>query len=280
MTLTSDATPKPILRFHLVDAGFVLLVCGLVAAVYGFTQDRIADGDGYPYDASSYMQMAKEVSGNRAIAAEKPFVYRIALPYLVGIFFPDRLLDGFRVLNLTFGAITLCILYAFLRRFTANNAVILAVSLVFVANPNGPFRFTYFSRAMTDTPPLLIMLSILYINTRWQRACWPKALTMSALSLLGVLFREIVLITPVALACAAFFACGTAKGEKREPCRYFIPLSIAPVAAGLVGLYLTHAWVQSPGEYTFFDHLLSSLNRNLRAPTIYFLSVFTSYGPL
>ncbi len=280
MTPTTIAAAEPASRSVLVEAAVTLLVCALVAAAYGLTQDRIAYGDGYPYDAASYMQMAKEVTANQVMAAEKPFVYRVGLPYLVGRFFAADPLDGFRLLNLAFGAATLCVLYALLRYFTTNRTVIAAVLLVFVANPNGPFRFAYFYPALTDGPALLVILSILYINMRWDRPSLAKALATSALTLAGVLFREIVLIAPCALLCAACFNRAFGGRENREDCRHAIPFSIAPVATGLLGIYLSHKLVQPIGTYTFLNHATSALSRNISNPSIYVLSVFTSYGPL
>src|SRR5262245_1928240 len=96
MMATSDTLSNST-RFNLAEVGIALLVCALAALIYGYSQDLIAYGDGYPYDASAYMKMAKEVSLGQDVAAEKPFVYRIALPYLVGTLFAGRLLDGFLI---------------------------------------------------------------------------------------------------------------------------------------------------------------------------------------
>ena len=181
----------------------LLLICCLVAAAYALTQDRIQYGDGYPYDASYYMSMAKRVSQAEPIAAPKPFVYRVGLPYLVGTIFPNDIIDGFCYINLIFGALTLFLLYFYLSSFTKSAVVILIVLLLFVTNPFAPFRLAPFYPAYTDPPALFVMLSIFCAYQKWPGFSLAKILTITLLSFVGVLFREMVLMAPLSLLCAS-----------------------------------------------------------------------------
>jgi hypothetical protein len=223
-------------------------------------------------------KMARQASQGEPFVEETPFVYRIALPYLVGHLFPSNLLYGFWILNLTAAAITLVVLLAFLLRFTKNRAVILITLLLFVSNPLAPFRFTYFLPALVDPPVLLIMLTILCIHRYLPRITIGKALIVGMLSLLGTLFREIALIAPLSLLYASCVESRIWDQTQWRTALRPVLLSIAAVVAGLLGLLIAYGSATPSGAFpaTYSD----TIKRNFFNPSIFALSAFTSFGAI
>ena len=128
----------------IIETIAIFSVCLLLAIAYGMTQPLIGYGGGYPNDALQYMRMAQQVIHHEPIVAESPFVYRIGLPYLVGVLFPSDPLQGFRIAYLVVGGLTLVLLYALLLQYTRSRAVLLTVLILFVTNPYSPLRYSHF----------------------------------------------------------------------------------------------------------------------------------------
>jgi len=295
MAEAPEATQNPAFRWRIFSLGMVLIFCSLVAAAYGLTQDRIIFGHGYPYDGISYMAMAKEVSRGEVISESKPFVYRLGLPYLVGSFFPNNLIDGFWYINLLFGALTLLLLCIFLSSFTRSTGAIFAVLLLFVMNPLGPLRVTHFEPAWTDWPALFTVLLILYVSLRWPGSGLAKISAITVLSFIGVLFREMVLIAPLSLLCASVVNLRQAAKMEWAASKHAVLLCAVPVAVALIGIFLTHFWVQPleepfpylnnlsdrpVGDYSFLRAGLNATIHNLFRPQRFVLAIFISYGPV
>jgi hypothetical protein len=254
----------------------VLLACGAVAAAYSLTQTQMIYGGGYPYDASYYMAMAKEVAQGASISIERPFVYRVALPYLAGVTFPHDLLHGFLLINLIFAALTLVVLQLYVRTFTKNWWSIAGVLLLFVTNMNAPFRNTPFYPAYVDAPALFAVLLTFYLDRQWRGSSLAKLMALSAIGLFGVLFREIVAVAPLALLCAALVhKLLHRSSESRALLFYAIPL-----AAALFGILLTHLLVEPiDSRYSFGIAALNSAKHNLSRPDIPILALLMCYGP-
>ena len=273
-------TSQRSLRWRFFLASIVLLICALVAVAYGLTQDRIQYGDGYPYDASSFVLMAKQVSQDEPMAAEKPFIYRVGLPYLVGTIFPDDLIDGFCYINLIFGALTLFLLYFYLSTFTKSTVAILTVLLLFVTNPIAPFRLTLFYPALTDAPALFAVLLIFYVYQKWPGFRLAKMSMITFLSFVGVLFREIDLMAPLSLLCASVINSHLSTDKEQTTHKKPILLCAVAVAAALIGIVLPHFWVQPLGDYSFKHTVFAFAKYKLLRPDILVLAIFISYGPI
>ena len=86
-----------------------------IAAViyYGLSQPPISSEGGRPYDAQEYYTMAVQVAAGEPVSVLRPFAYRIALPFLAGVLFPDNIAFGFWSLNLFFSLVTLGVFYLF-----------------------------------------------------------------------------------------------------------------------------------------------------------------------
>jgi hypothetical protein len=256
----------------------IFLLCALPAIGYGLTQDLMAYENGQPYDAGSYMKMASDAAQHQVMSADKPFVYRIMLPYLVGRFFDGDLMHGFLVFNLIAGALIVLVLYPLLRMFTTNAIAIAVVLVTFVVNPNAPFRFSFFYPAFTDSPALLFILLILFIGIRFPTITVARTATLTILTGVGVLCREIVLLAPLAMLLAGVYR--WLVDRKAFPLRLMLAHAGVPVVIGLGTIYITHLLVEPVGDYTFLGHATGVLLRNVTSPSIYVLSVFTAYGPL
>jgi hypothetical protein len=222
--------------------------------------------------------MAGQVARHEPMSADKPFIFRVALPWLVGTLFPHDLLDGFRTLNVATGVLTLGVLSLFLTRFATGTAVAIVLFL-FVANPNGPLRFSHFYPGLTDAPALLCILLIFFVHQQWPRSSLGKIATVSVLTLVGVTFREITVTAPVALWGGAALAAGI-RGDGVWPrLRALLSPWLVPIAAGVAGIVITHVSVTANGDYAFITKSLASVRHNQSHPLMLPLALFTAYGP-
>jgi len=256
-----------------------LLVCLIFAVPYGVTQERIRYHDGHPYDAEAYVQMAGQVARHEPLSTWKPYVYRVGLPWLVGILFPNDPMDGFRIVNVVAGALTLCVLWAFLMSFAPGPAMAITFFL-FVANPNGPLRFSHFYPGFTDPPALLCILLIFFVHRRWPGVAPGTIVATSVLTLGGVMFRDMVLAAPAALWAAAWSDGRSSRDGLRLRLRALLSPWLLPIVVGVAGIALTHASVTPIGDYASLAGAMDSIQRNLSRHLQLPLAPFVCYGPI
>lgn len=251
-----------------------------IAAAYVSTQDQIMLGDGRPWDAAFYYDMAKQVAADDKISTIKPFVFRLALPYLVGKIFPNDIMLGFKVINLTFGVLTLGLLFTLLTTVTRNWSVISLMCLLWILNPKAPFRLIPFYPALTDPPALFFMAAILLIQHKIPSHSFGKLFLVGILTFIGVLFREIVLVASLSIAYAEWIRLKRT-GDALTISDFF---SMLPIAMGLLGIVLTHRMVLvsevSGYTYTYFGAAMEMIRFNLKHPQVFILAFIMAYGPI
>lgn len=260
-------------------AMMVLMLC--VALLYVCTQDVVTFSNGHPYDAQAYFQMANQVAMGEAMSTDKPFVFRVALPYLAGKLYPHEILLGFKTMNLVFGVLTLGMLVSLLTTCMRNRLAILFVCLLWVTNPHAPFRFVPFFPVFTDSPALFFMVALLFLHRTMQSQSLAKVALLSVLTFMGVLFREIVLVATLSVACAEMVGSnGVSAAFKHLKISWRALLSMLPVVAGIVGILFTHRMVLEAGTYTFAATIFEILNHHAQNPQIMVLAFFMAYGPI
>lgn len=256
-------------RTFFLVSGLILMI---IAATYAYTQDRILWHDGHPYDADSYYQMALQVAEGRPISAEKPFVYRLATPTIVGKLFSGNIMEGFWTLNFLFGLGILWIsALLFQRYFRAPWTVVIAIALI-ITNPEGPVRFSAFFPVFTDAGALFFIVAILFVGVSRQPIPW---LVISLLSFVGVFFREVVMAAPLALLLGGLWRSFLTRDRHS-----FGLWLVLPVLSAAAGIAATHLIVESSGDYTFSSHALFSLSRHVQHPSILLAAPLTVYGPV
>ncbi len=249
---------------------FLILII-IVISYYSSTQTQISYNNGIPYDSEHYFKVAEQIAQGDLINSEKPFVYRIGLPFLVGKIFPDEIIFGFTIFNLFFGVLTAGVLYRYLAFFLKQDVVVKALTLAYIVNPSAPFRQVFYYPVQTDPAALFFMLVILYICRKGVFSI-QRTLILTLLGFIGTLFREIVvfvlfvqLISQVLLIYSL-------------PIKRVI-LSSLPFLAACMALIVTHHLVEVSGTYTFYAHLIESFNRLFNDCSMYPLAWLITFGP-
>ncbi|HXD75878.1 MAG TPA: hypothetical protein VN628_19165, partial [Vicinamibacterales bacterium] len=98
---------------------------------------RFGDGDEYFFAAE------QRVAG-QTVRAEVPYVYRVALPWLVAETFPGDIERGFRFYNTIAAFASTVLLLFWLQAFGVRAGVAALTTILYVVNWISPTRFMYF----------------------------------------------------------------------------------------------------------------------------------------
>jgi len=261
-----------------------VLLCGVIFIVYyAFTQDLLLYNDGIPYDCFFYAEITKQMATGQAPATHAPFVWRMGLPFLVSLTYPDEIILGFRNWNLLFGCVNLFLLYLLMMQFTRSHLKVSFVLLLFIWQPLSPFRVIHLLPVNVYPPAYTAILLILYYGVIHPVLRWKDSLLLSAVCFVGVFFKEIVIVPAIAIFCQqVVFAWRNRKEFAAEDLKG-VWLAAVPVFSGFVAFALTNTLVDVVGGYsmantTFIAHAKFVLVRNLKNPDIPILSAATVFG--
>ncbi|MCB9879469.1 MAG: hypothetical protein H6835_17885 [Planctomycetes bacterium] len=263
-----------------------LAICTLAAGVglaLAANQQVIQYRDGVPYDANAYAEMAFRFAFDLPIVGFGPYVYCVGLPYLVGTLFPHDLanvphdsINGFLTLNLACAVVTVFVLGGLVRRFVASDVVLAIVLLAWVVHPQAPFRFVAFWPAHTDPPAVMCMAAMLLVLVRWPGHSWRRTAVLVALTIVGTLVREIVLLTAAAAAVDAWWAARRGGGWSGA----LMLQAILPTLVSLACIVGIHASVQEIGDYTLWNHAVEVLAFKASHPSLVPLALLMMHGPM
>ncbi|MCA9000723.1 MAG: hypothetical protein KDB61_02285 [Planctomycetes bacterium] len=267
------------MNFLLRSAWVPLLVCLALAFAYPYTQDRIEFEGGHPYDCNVYHQMAQQLADGAPLAAAKPFVYRLGMPYLAGRFFPDDVLHGFEVLGLAFGAALGAFLFALLRAYGLSRAMALWLVALFIANPYSPFRFSPYLPALVDSGALALLIGSFWIYKRSGDLDSRSTAVLMLFGCLGALIREIVIVVPLTFLGAHVIG-ALFMPEKRLFSKQTL-LHATVVGATILAIIATRFMVgEAQGSYETLAQMKAAFARNRQFPEIWILCCLTAIGPL
>lgn len=259
---------------------FVLAVCVPVAVAYALTQGRMAFRRGLVWDANSYVTMAEQFHQGVPLSAAAPFTYRVALPWLVGEISWKRPMLGFCLFNVAAGLLTLPILVQLWQRHLRHRVVVGMLALLFVASPHSPFRIGVLYPGLVDAPAFLFVCLILLLGTRPQAARPRLTLLLASLTILGVLFREVVLVASFAVMAAQVLESGEGGGAlRRRPWREIV-LAAVPTILGVLVLVMLHATIVPNPPSSLVKQAIRTLTYHLRSPSTLPLSFLAAFGPM
>jgi len=258
--------------------GGLATVILLMILFYTVSQPRISFMDGQPYDAESYVQLANQAAAGEPFSTLSPFAYRIGLPWLVGTFFADDPLTGFRLINLVFGCLTLLLLHRFLRHYLTSNTVILLLILLYVVNPNSPFRLVHFYPATTDPPALFLVLLILHLSNKFKAIKLRQSLLLMGLGIVGVIFREIVLSAVMVVAFCHSFELRSGWPLVRIRSVGQVSLALLPLLATVVTLVTLNRQIEGLGGYSYWIQVQETLRHLFDNASIYPLAWLMAFG--
>lgn len=231
------------------------------------------------WEGVNYLSMARQTAEGRfPIAEEAPTVFRLGAPVLAGLlnrFSGWNLVACFRAVNGVANVLSFALLVVWLRGFLVDWRVRTALALVFLLQWDAPVRWLYFFPPHTDPWMWVFMLAGLLAAERCRAQQTPgRIVLVTALTVVGACFREIVLIIGVVLP---FIGNPVRPGAVGERWRGLWPRLI-PLAAGvLTTLVLRHA-VRREGTY---DFAWTALHYLFSKPwPAYGLSWFSAFGPI
>jgi hypothetical protein len=217
------------------------------------------------WDSEEYSDMTEQMAAGQVPHAAAPYVYRLATPWLVARLWPAQIVTGFRVVNLSAAAATTLLLLVWLRRFVAMRWARLVAVTLFLTEWHGPARFISYYPVYVDPLvfPFLIAGLILVDSIRLRAEGDDGALlaVLTAVCVLGVLCREVMIVIPISLLCV------------RRQTRLCIPLvaTVAVIAA-------TRLVTQPRLAFSFIGASLFQLNN--KPVYTWVLAWFITFGPV
>lgn len=238
------------------------LLCVVVTLVGQQVQRPISLNEGRGWDGQSYYTVAEHLAQGRQPLAPAPFVYRLGTPALVAAFYPHDLQRGFARVNLVGSLVAALLLVLWLPLHLAQWRVRVALVTLFLVTWHAPLRFLQFYPTYVD-PWLfaLLLAGLIALRRATTNPTVGAATSVTAIATVGVLFREVVLLVPLAWLIAR-------------------PSRRAAVALGLgVALFLGIRLVVEPtGHYSF---LRAAASAGYGKSLLGFVhSWFIAYGPM
>ena len=231
------------------------------------------------WEGASYLEMARQVAaGHFPITDDAPEVFRLGGPALAGLvhrFTGLDLLVCFKLVNGTASALILVFLVLWLRRFLMDWRVRTALGLVFLLQWDAPVRWMYFFPPHTDPWMWVFVLAGLTAVDRCREQPTPaRIVVVTALTIVGVCFREIVLSIALVLP---FTANPIRRGALRERWRELLP-KLIPLGAGLLTLTALRLVAARQNDYSF---AWTALHYIFAKPwPAYLASWFLAFGPI
>ena len=273
---------------------WVLVLFALVAGLGLAFQKPLTYHDGQGWDGVAYVQMAQQLVHHERPSAIGPFAFRLGTPALVAWLFPNHILLGFRLVNLAACFLSVILLTLWLRRFVESPWLRLALIAAFLTQWHAPLRFTAHYAAYTDPWLFVFVLGALLRTHPNPPASYPPASYLgilpqgregrrseertkpgwvrvggyeaggfgwglALLCFVGALFRESVVVVPLAVAIAS-------RGRQWPA-----------LLAGVLGVAATHALASQTDGYSF-ARTVGQWAYNKPLP-VYLHGLFIAFGP-
>lgn len=259
----------------------IFILFAAVNIVSFLTQDVINVKDGKGYDGDIYFSMAQNISEGNEISGPAPYIYRFGTPYLASLFNNENLLQGFFIVNFIANILSYFLLFYYLKLYLKNFSVILILLILFLTHWIGNVRYIYFLPVNADPWSLVFFLTGLILIEKIKTGYSVlKIICLSVVSFAGVMFREYLIIIPLALifsgnpySSGKLFYFNFKNILKKN--KYFI----IPLMAGILGIAVSHLLViDTSDNYSFIRTSL----RWLYTKTLinYLHSVLITIGPI
>lgn len=254
-------------------------MCVVLAFTYTFTQERIEYEAGRPYDSAVYYQMANQVAAGEPIATFKPFVYRLAVPFLVGKFFASDVMHGFDVVGIAFGVLLVLFLFLLLRAYGLSRAMAGWLVALYIANPYSPFRYVPYLPVNVEPAAFAFVLGSFWMFKAHPVLNVRTTAILILLGCLGALVREVVLVVPLTFLGAYLVravTCAETQLFSRQTL-YRVVILLFTIGSLVATRYMV---ADAMGAYETFSHMEASFSRNRQFPEILLLCAMTAIGPL
>ncbi|MDB5103771.1 MAG: hypothetical protein JWP91_1460 [Fibrobacteres bacterium] len=268
----SPPLPRPA-WFHFAA---VLVLWLAAVAWYGHAQKPVSQNGGLGWDGAKYEHMYRQAQAGERLAEEKPYVFRVATPWLAAHLGMHEARTAFHIVNLVSVLITGCLMLWIMAALGARPGVSLFLIGTFFLQWHAPLRQQFYDSFGVDAASqpftCLIFLAHIAIRNRGRRLA---ALSLAAFA--GVFFRESVIfaagavwLAELAAAMAEAGDLGAARGQGGSGDRDGFPTRLIgvlarerslwaaaiPMGAGLAGIAITHLLADGSGPYSFLVTIL------------------------
>ena len=267
---------NPVVEFVLVFAA-VLTIQGLTY----LTQARIGIDGGQGYDGTYYYSVAEQLVEGARPSGISRFAQRLGTPLLASLVAPDDLITGFLIVNACAALASALLLLVWLRTYLRDPWLRIVLVMVYATHWLQLVRFTFFYPVLVDAWAQAFCFAGLNCIAWYERrpGRWP-VLAMAIISAAGVVFRELVLLIPIAF----LFARNPAIEHRLESpyvrarnlprTEQWIPL----VAAIAVLIWVGNFVAPTDPEFSPAEHFAErALSRSLVS---YLLGWMIAYGPI
>lgn len=257
-----------------VAAAAAFLAVNLASGAF---QERIGYHEGRGSDGAVYFGVAAQLSISVRPQAQAPFVYRLGTPWLASLLPGKDLIAHFEAVNTAANAISTALLLLWLGRYVGNARVRVLLVLAFVAQWHAPVRFTHFYPTLVEPWAIAFVLAGLLALERAR--VQPTALRVGSLALVscvGVCFREVVLMVPLAF-CFAGNPLPIGAAERDGKGLAGLLQRLLPLALATLTLLGVRQLAIQVNDYTFSGQVLRFLDH--KPPWRYPLAWLIAFGP-
>lgn len=261
----------------------VLISLILASTVILFTtvfEKPLSYNNGLGWDGSIYYHMANQISQQQPLVDEAPYVYRLGIPFLVGIFFPHNLIWGFKTANLIGSFLSIFLLLILLRKYIKNWVVRMVLMYFFVSQWLGPLRTTLFYPTQIEPwDNAIILLQFVFLFNLHENRSKLYLFLFALISFLGVIIRESTILVPF-----MYFVAGIAENSStqdniinRQKIQAWF-LNLIPLFGGTCGYLFTHVIASPNNSYSILG--IAILWAYQKPMPAYLYSYFVTLGPM
>lgn len=276
---------RRISAFEIAAVYAIFCVVGLVS--YGL-QKPLSINQGMGWDGAAYSEVASQIAAGQLPTGAGPFVYRVGTPALAALaqsVFRQGLVETFKLVNVAGSACIPLLLLLLLAPYVESRAVRIGLAAIFLLYWQAPLRFSMFYPVTSDPWSIVFIMAGLLVMQRWSGSRgFGMVVLLSALCVLGTLFRETMLLVPLAF----LFVDNPLTFDRDEllfvkvrlpPAQVFVPL-VAAVATFVALRYFVHAPPPAAGErsYSFAEAILANFFRKSFVTFLHGLFIF--FGPV
>ncbi len=191
------------LRHPLVEFALVAVVVLLIQLVSALTQQRIDVNEGRGFDGTVYHAVAEQLSEGERPSGESRFARRLGTPFLAALLGSGDLIRSFTIVNAVASVVSALLLLLWLRWYVSSPWLRVALVAVYATHWLQLTRFTFFYPVLVDACAQTCCFAGLNCIAWYERkpGRWP-VVAISLVSVAGVLFRELVLLIPLAFLFA------------------------------------------------------------------------------
>jgi hypothetical protein len=269
------ATPRAAVEYALVIAVVVA-----IQALSFSTQERISVNRGRGYDGSNYYQLAEQFAAGERPTGVSRFARRLGTSFLAAVVAPHDLMTAFQSINACAAFASALLFLAWLRRYVGSWWLRIALVVVYATHWLQLVRFTTYYPVLTDACAQACCFAGLHCIASYENSPdrW-KVAAVAAIGIVGVCFREVVLLVPLAFVFARnpgirylgrFPYIALANPPRLA---HWIPLALAGGALALLDVFV----VATDPEFAASDHLLTRALS--RSALTYVAGWMAAFGP-